>query len=317
MNYKTIYEQLVKRGQQENRQKNKNVYYEEHHIIPKCINGSNDTQNLVLLTAREHFIAHWLLTKIYPNEPKIIFAFNSFSMKLYGVYNATGQLDKYCTSTNYEYARQKVIKLLRGRPCSEKLKNVLFDTTYINNGVENKRIKNQDLQLYIDNGWIKGRIKYKRKSPTNQTRMKISQSNKGRKASQGSINFFKNNKHYWLSKNNKTIQVFEKDLQKYLDEGWIRGRHCLKKEKSEKVCYFSNNNLYVEVPLKQKAPYESHGWIECTETEYNTRIKNKQQNTLFKYWVNKDNKSFRICEQQKDIYLELGFKLGRGKRRYN
>ena len=39
-------------------------YTERHHIIPKSLGGSNSSQNLVALTAREHFIAHRLLTKM-------------------------------------------------------------------------------------------------------------------------------------------------------------------------------------------------------------------------------------------------------------
>ena len=39
-------------------------YVEEHHIIPKSLGGSNHKENLVKLTAREHFICHWLLTKM-------------------------------------------------------------------------------------------------------------------------------------------------------------------------------------------------------------------------------------------------------------
>ena len=42
------------------------AYYEVHHILPKSLGGSNDKTNLVMLTAREHFICHWLLVKIYP-----------------------------------------------------------------------------------------------------------------------------------------------------------------------------------------------------------------------------------------------------------
>jgi hypothetical protein len=38
-------------------------YCEKHHIIPKCLGGSNDPSNIVALTAREHFLAHWLLIK--------------------------------------------------------------------------------------------------------------------------------------------------------------------------------------------------------------------------------------------------------------
>ena len=38
-------------------------YFEIHHIVPKSLGGSDMVSNLVKLTAREHFICHWLLTK--------------------------------------------------------------------------------------------------------------------------------------------------------------------------------------------------------------------------------------------------------------
>ena len=40
-------------------------YCETHHIIPKSEGGSDEPDNLVNLTAREHYIAHLLLAKIY------------------------------------------------------------------------------------------------------------------------------------------------------------------------------------------------------------------------------------------------------------
>ena len=40
------------------------TYRERHHIIPRSLGGSNDQDNIVQLTAREHFICHWLLTKM-------------------------------------------------------------------------------------------------------------------------------------------------------------------------------------------------------------------------------------------------------------
>jgi len=79
MNYLSIYNSIISDAQLQNRKRirrtHKNfVYYENHHIIPKCVGGTNDTQNLILLTAREHFVAHQLLVKIYPNEHKLVFA---------------------------------------------------------------------------------------------------------------------------------------------------------------------------------------------------------------------------------------------------
>ena len=41
-----------------------NIYTEKHHIIPKSISGDNTKTNIVILTAKEHFICHLLLTKM-------------------------------------------------------------------------------------------------------------------------------------------------------------------------------------------------------------------------------------------------------------
>jgi hypothetical protein len=39
-------------------------YIENHHIIPKSLGGSDSIENIVALTAKEHFICHLLLTKM-------------------------------------------------------------------------------------------------------------------------------------------------------------------------------------------------------------------------------------------------------------
>jgi len=54
-------------------------YTEKHHIIPRSLKGSNDKSNLVKLSAREHFIVHWLLTKMTEGlaRSKMCHAFNS------------------------------------------------------------------------------------------------------------------------------------------------------------------------------------------------------------------------------------------------
>lgn len=45
-------------------------YSERHHIIPRSLGGTDNIDNLVDLTAREHFICHWLLTKTYTGQDK-------------------------------------------------------------------------------------------------------------------------------------------------------------------------------------------------------------------------------------------------------
>jgi len=47
-----------------------NGYTETHHIIPRSLGGSNESTNLVELSARQHFICHWLLTKIYTGQDR-------------------------------------------------------------------------------------------------------------------------------------------------------------------------------------------------------------------------------------------------------
>lgn len=55
-----------------NNSKNRTKQYsEKHHIIPKSFGGTDDSENLVDLTPREHFICHMLLTKIGINHVTI------------------------------------------------------------------------------------------------------------------------------------------------------------------------------------------------------------------------------------------------------
>lgn len=51
-------------------------YYEKHHIVPKCLGGDDSEDNFVLFTAREHIIAHKLLWKQYPDNVKLMWAYN-------------------------------------------------------------------------------------------------------------------------------------------------------------------------------------------------------------------------------------------------
>ena len=77
MDYQKIYNEIIERSKL--RGLNKKIldgYYEKHHIIPRCISGSNDKSNLVLLTAREHYLCHWLLWKIHKNNVSLFMAYH-------------------------------------------------------------------------------------------------------------------------------------------------------------------------------------------------------------------------------------------------
>ena len=70
MNYQNIYNQIIERA------KNRKLegYKEKHHIIPRCMGGTDGKENLVELTAREHFLCHKLLCEIYSNNEKLWYA---------------------------------------------------------------------------------------------------------------------------------------------------------------------------------------------------------------------------------------------------
>src|SRR6056297_620137 len=81
---------------------NQNIkgYKEKHHIIPRSIGGSDGKDNLVDMTARQHFIAHLLLSKmcIYPSNKK------SMSYALWNMVNR----DSGKRTTSYQYERLRV-----------------------------------------------------------------------------------------------------------------------------------------------------------------------------------------------------------------
>jgi hypothetical protein len=76
MDYKKHYELLISRA----RNRQLPGYVERHHIIPRCIGGTNDSDNIVNLTPEEHYVAHQLLVKIYPTVDSLVYAANKMTV---------------------------------------------------------------------------------------------------------------------------------------------------------------------------------------------------------------------------------------------
>ena len=66
--YTKWYYSLVQKAKDRNLSKGDGVYLEEHHIVPKSLGGSYSKKNLVMFTAREHYVAHRLLVKMTEGE---------------------------------------------------------------------------------------------------------------------------------------------------------------------------------------------------------------------------------------------------------
>ena len=100
MNYQKIYDALIAKAQARSVLQG---YKEAHHILPRCMGGSDLSSNLVDLTAREHFIAHLLLAHIY-NNAKLWVA----------VIMMKGKKGRYINSRLYDLAKKRRAKLMLG-----------------------------------------------------------------------------------------------------------------------------------------------------------------------------------------------------------
>lgn len=65
--YTKYYRAIISRAASISRSK-KSEYFEAHHVVPKSLGGTNSKTNLVLLTGREHFLCHFLLTKMFQRQ---------------------------------------------------------------------------------------------------------------------------------------------------------------------------------------------------------------------------------------------------------
>ena len=105
MNYQKLYDSIIIMARHRSLQ---NEYTEKHHIIPRCLSGTDDNNNIAILTAREHFICHYLLTKIYTKESfkwyKMNHAFMIMKASSYGQH-------RYINSRLYESVRKQFSKM--------------------------------------------------------------------------------------------------------------------------------------------------------------------------------------------------------------
>ena len=83
-------------------------YHERHHIVPRCVGGTNDEYNLIDLFAREHFIAHKMLAEENPNEEGLLYAWWCMSIQTNEHTKERYQL----TAEEYEEVRTKFASLM-------------------------------------------------------------------------------------------------------------------------------------------------------------------------------------------------------------
>lgn len=137
MNYLKIYKLLVRRAFHSQRYKNDSNYYEGHHVKPNSLGG----KRIVLLTAREHYIAHFLLYKYYKkygnkNEKiKMARAWKAMT------FSSKDNIKRY-NSHSFEYARKAFNESMKGNnhPLIDKWKDKKWLEMWskkVSNGLKN------------------------------------------------------------------------------------------------------------------------------------------------------------------------------------
>lgn len=152
MDYLKIYNSIIERA----RFREIIGYKEKHHIIPRCMGGTDSNENMVDLTPKEHFLCHLLLCEIYPNHEGLKYA--AFSMCKW---SGGTVRRKRISGITYDRLKKEAAKIT-----SERMKG--------NSIWKNKKHSDESIEK------IKNQRKLQKTS--DETRKKMSDSRKGKKS---------------------------------------------------------------------------------------------------------------------------------------
>lgn len=152
MNYSKIYSKLITL-----RKNSPSLasYTEKHHIIPKSLGGSDASENLVVLTAREHFFCHKILTKMYsPSSKEYGKMLKAYLMMMVSSLNQSRNMyefnSKYYEKLRREYSKIKSNEMLGAN-------NRMFGKMWISSIALEQR-KLIEATEEVPEGWQKGRV---------------------------------------------------------------------------------------------------------------------------------------------------------------
>lgn len=203
--YTLLYFKYMKRAKRKNdirkvQLAKKTIHFEKHHIFPKCLfpQYKNTKSNLVILTLREHYIAHVLLIKIFENEMayktqyiKMLQALHRFYICKIKEHTCSNIFEK---ATLYEKYKEEYFNLPR-IPWNKGLKGVQV--------AWNKGITGKDSHAYkhVVSEETREKISLHRKGKklSEESLKKLSQSLKGRTVWNKGLRGYHINKHNKLS----------------------------------------------------------------------------------------------------------------------
>lgn len=145
MNYARVYETLCSRACT----RTLTGYSERHHVVPKSLGGLDEFSNIVHLTAREHFIAHWLLVKMQKPETieyyKMVLAFRMMTISSISHQRVTSRVFE-----RYKEAHSRAMSFMQSGK-----KNSQYGTRWVRDSAGNSRRIPRDWSLPPH--WSEGR----------------------------------------------------------------------------------------------------------------------------------------------------------------
>lgn len=298
MNYKRIYDQLI---QKRIKQPSTQQYVERHHIVPKSIDPSkaNDKNNIVVLSAREHFIAHALLVKITKNSEnkadyyKMLCAFDVMSVpnNKNKKYRSALLIHRY-NSILYQHIRVQIANYRKETGCRYGENNPNYNKKIIHNLQTNKiKFINKDLQ--IPEGWQRGFPECKKK--------------KGEKSNSYG-------KRWIYNKKTLKQRYIKEDIQ--LPKGWTYGLSPIHRQKLKKSysapskdkIWISNLELK-ETKLVDKDQQLEQGWLygrildfDLYLQKYNDALNQKKKWSFINYQKSiKEHKVITIIDKSQRL----------------
>ena len=158
-------------------------YSEVHHIVPRSMGGTNDTDNLIRLTARQHFIAHWMLWKAYGGKMTMafhamVYRYNKKIKRHTKVNSRTHSklIEEHASlisilhmnntyALGYKWNEESKQKLRDARAKQiipkasyEKAKLKMAKLVWMNNGIKSCRVDDSLVEVNKKNGFVEGRL---------------------------------------------------------------------------------------------------------------------------------------------------------------
>lgn len=234
-------------------------YRENHHIIPKSIGGTDDETNIVSLSLREHFIAHYLLTKFTRGYAayKMLFAFDAMSLTP-DQRNGGKRINSRLFTINKNRIRNTPIVWIQntlstksrkipielypdyyeqGWRIGKKRANTRYlvgrKKVYHDLVDKEKTITLEEYPDYYDQGWRIG------SNPNSRKQL---------------------SKSVWVKANGETKRIAIEEYPSYYDQGWRIGRGTITEKKRMVVYHPMSKQKLSFIDEEKYADYYEQGW---------------------------------------------------------